>query len=155
MNAPPLVLDDQFVQNFFTWALARNPTSSETTFWYDQLRVAHGQGQTSVKLAAIELGRTLFESAEYAARNRTDHWYVYDLYKTYLMRDPDDTGWHTGRQRRRTLHMDASTYGVALKNQLSLPRCWPASRRMVQLPLTRHRWFRRASIRATSLDVAC
>ena len=93
VNPPPLVLDDQFVQNFFTWALSRNPTSSETTYWYDQLRVAYGQGQTSLKAAAIELGRTLFESAEYAARNRDNHWYVYDLYKTYLMRDPDSAGW--------------------------------------------------------------
>ncbi|HJP93641.1 MAG TPA: DUF4214 domain-containing protein [Pyrinomonadaceae bacterium] len=90
---PPPVLDDQFVQNFFTWALARNPASNETTYWYDQFRVASGQGQTSLKSAGIELGRTLFESAEYAARNRSDHWYVYDLYKTYLMRDPDSTGW--------------------------------------------------------------
>src|SRR5205085_9812246 len=91
--SPPPVLDDQFVQNFFTYALPRSPFANENTYWYDQLRVAYGQGPESVKLAAIELGRTLFESAEYSARNRTDHWYVYDLYKTYLMRDPDSTGW--------------------------------------------------------------
>ena len=69
MNPPPLVLDDQFVQDFFTWAVVRSAYSNESTYWYDQLRVAYGQGQTSLKLAAIELGRTLFESAEYAARN--------------------------------------------------------------------------------------
>jgi Domain of unknown function (DUF4214) len=92
---PPPVLDDQFVQNFFTYALARSPFSNETTYWYDQLRVAYGQGQGSPKLAAIELGKTVFESAEYAARNRDAHWYVYDLYKTYLMRDPDSGGWAT------------------------------------------------------------
>jgi YD repeat-containing protein len=46
-----------------------------------------------LKLAALELGRTLFESAAYAARNREPHWYVYDLYKTYLMREPDSGGW--------------------------------------------------------------
>ncbi|HET6852593.1 MAG TPA: DUF4214 domain-containing protein, partial [Pyrinomonadaceae bacterium] len=94
-SPPPQVLDDQFVQNYFTFALGRNPSSSEAIYWYDQLRVAYGQGQGSVKLAAIELGRTLFESAEYAARNRDAHWYVYDLYKTYLMRDPDTGGWAT------------------------------------------------------------
>ena len=93
VKAPPPVLDDQFVQNFFTWALARNPTSLETTYWYDQMRVAYGQGQSSLKLAAIEFGRTLFESAQYAGRNRNAHWYVYDLYKTYLMREPDAGGW--------------------------------------------------------------
>lgn len=92
--APPLLVPEvQFKQNFFTWALLRSPYSNETTYWDDQLRVAHGQGQGSLKLAAIELGRTLFESAEYAARSRNPHDYVYDLYKTYLMRDPDSGGW--------------------------------------------------------------
>jgi len=62
--APPPVLDDQFVQNFFNWALGRTPTSAETTYWNDQFRVAYGQGQASLKLASIELGSTLFESAD-------------------------------------------------------------------------------------------
>lgn len=73
--------------------MLRTPNSSEATFWHDQLRGAYGQGQMSVKLAAVALGKTLFESAEYAARNRDNHWYVYDLYKTFLMRDPDASGW--------------------------------------------------------------
>jgi YD repeat-containing protein len=90
---PPPFPDDQFVQNFFTWTLLRSPSGSEPTYWNDQLRVAYGQGPTSLKLTAIELGKTLFESAEYAARQRDNHWYVYDLYKTYLMRDPDASGW--------------------------------------------------------------
>jgi hypothetical protein len=92
-NPPPPVLDDQFVQNFFTWTVLRAPTATEATYWKDQLRVAYAQGQPSVKLAAVEFGKTMFESAEYAARNRNDHWYVYDLYKTFLMRDPDPAGW--------------------------------------------------------------
>ena len=84
---------DQFVFNFFNYALGRSPNSDETTYFYDQLRVAYGNGATSLKLAGVELGRTLFRSAEYAARNRDAHGYVYDLYKTYLMRDPDAGGW--------------------------------------------------------------
>lgn len=91
--APPTVLDDQFVANFFNWAVVRTPSGTESTYWNDQLRVGYAQGQTSLQLAAVELGKTLFESAEYAARNRDNHWYVYDLYKTYLMRDPDAPGW--------------------------------------------------------------
>jgi YD repeat-containing protein len=91
--APPTVSDDQFVQNFFTWALVRTPSSDEVTFWNDQFRVAYLQGAESVKLAAVAMGKTLFESAQYAARNRDNHWYVYDLYKTFLMRDPDPSGW--------------------------------------------------------------
>ena len=95
VNPPPLAWDDQFVQNFFNWTLARSSFSDENTYWYDHLRVAYGQGQEALKLAAIEFGRTLFESAEYDARNRSNHWYVYDLYKAYLMRDPDSGGWAT------------------------------------------------------------
>ena len=83
--SPPTVLDDQFVQNFFTWTVSRAPSASELTYWNDQLRVAYAQGQPSVKLAAVEFGKTLFESAEYTARNRNDHWYVYDLYKTFRL----------------------------------------------------------------------
>jgi YD repeat-containing protein len=93
VSPPPPVLDDQFIQNFFTWAVLRSPNATEATYWKDQFRVAYAQGQASVKLAAVEFGKTMFESAEYAARNRNDHWYVYDLYKTFLMRDPDAPGW--------------------------------------------------------------
>ena len=38
--SPPPVLDDQFVQNFFTWAVSRAPSASELSYWNDQLRVA-------------------------------------------------------------------------------------------------------------------
>src|SRR3989442_12690534 len=43
--------------------------------------------------AARELGKTLFESAEYAARKRSNHDYVYDLYQTYMLRSPASGGW--------------------------------------------------------------
>lgn len=91
--APLLMYEDQFIQNFFTLGLARSATSDETLYWNYQFRAAYNDGAASLKLAAIELGRTVFESAEYAARARSAHWYAYDLYKTYLMRDPDSTGW--------------------------------------------------------------
>ncbi len=91
--APPPLYEDQFIQNFFSLGLLRSATSEEATYWSDLLRAGYNQNQTSLKLAAIELGRTLFESASYAARNRDAHGYVYDLYKTYLMREPDAGGW--------------------------------------------------------------
>ena len=74
VSAPPPVLDHAFVDNFFDWALLRNANGTEATYWNDQLRVAYPKGSSSVKLAAIELGKTLFESAEYAARNRRLSW---------------------------------------------------------------------------------
>jgi hypothetical protein len=91
--APPPLVEDQFIQNFFSLALLRSPTSDEILYWNYLLRAGYNQNQTSLKFAAIELGKTLFESASYAARNRDAHFYVYDLYKTYLMREPDAGGW--------------------------------------------------------------
>ncbi|HKO18643.1 MAG TPA: PKD domain-containing protein, partial [Acidobacteriaceae bacterium] len=84
---------DQFVQNFLQWGLARQPGGQEGSYWGDILRAAYPQGQGSMLLAMREFGMTVFESAEYAARSRSDHEYVYDLYKTYLIRDPDPQGW--------------------------------------------------------------
>ncbi len=89
----PPMYEDTFIQNFFSLVLLRSGSYEETLFWNFQLRAAYNQSQTSLKLGAIELGKTLFESASYAARQRDAHWYVYDLDKTYLMRDPDAGGW--------------------------------------------------------------
>lgn len=92
-DPPPTVLDSQFIQNFFNVALLRNASSDENSYWSYHLRAGYNVEPASLKLAAIEMGRTVFESAGYAARNLNAHWYVYDLYKTYLMRDPDAGGW--------------------------------------------------------------
>ncbi len=93
LTSPPLLYEDQFIQNSFSLGLARSASYDETLYWNYQFRAAYNNSAESLKLAAIELGRTVFESAEYAARARSAHWYVYDLYKTYLMRDPDSGGW--------------------------------------------------------------
>ncbi|HEX5602417.1 MAG TPA: DUF4214 domain-containing protein [Pyrinomonadaceae bacterium] len=95
MRVLPLMYEDQFIQNFFNVALVRNATSEETLYWNYQLRAGYNESAWSLKSAAIEFGRTLFESAAYAARGRDAHGYVYDLYKTYLMREPDAGGWAT------------------------------------------------------------
>lgn len=84
---------DQFAQNFLQRGLGRSPNSNEGGYWTDIMRSAYTQGQTSMLFAMTEFGMTVFESAEYAGRNRTNHEFVYDLYKTYLMRDPDQEGW--------------------------------------------------------------
>jgi YD repeat-containing protein len=84
---------DQFVENFLQSGLARQPRGDEGSYWTDMMRVAYLRGQTSMLVAMREFGMTVFESAEYAARNRSDHWYVYDLYKSYLRREPDAQGW--------------------------------------------------------------
>jgi YD repeat-containing protein len=84
---------EQYLANFNQAALARPPYQNESTYWNDILRAAYPNGQSSMLLAVRELGKTLFESSDYAARGRDNHGYVYDLYKTYLMREPDPQGW--------------------------------------------------------------
>jgi YD repeat-containing protein len=93
---PPPVLDDAFIDNFYTYALpSYTPLSDEKPYWRDQLRAGNAHGQGSLLLAAIEMGKTLFESAAYAGRGRTDSEYVSDLYGAYLMRNAslDPSGW--------------------------------------------------------------
>lgn len=92
-TVPLVMYEDQFIQNFFTMGMTRSATYDETLYWNYQFRGAYNESATALKFTAIELGRTVFESAEYAARARSAHWYVYDLYKAYLMRDPDSGGW--------------------------------------------------------------
>jgi len=84
---------DQYAHNFLQSGLGRSPNDNESGYWTDIMRAAYSQGQTSMLLAMTEFGMTLFESAEYAGRNRTNHEYVFDLYETYLMRYPDQDGW--------------------------------------------------------------
>jgi YD repeat-containing protein len=84
---------EQYLANFNQSALARQPNANESSYWNDILRAAYPNGQSSMLMAVRELGKTLFKSSEYASRNRDNHWYVYDLYKTYLSRDPDAPGW--------------------------------------------------------------
>jgi hypothetical protein len=84
---------DQYTQNFFQWGLARQPSSDEMSYWQDILRAAYAHQQGSMVLSLREMGKTVFESSEYAARSRSDHDYVRDLYKTFLLREPDSSGW--------------------------------------------------------------
>jgi RHS repeat-associated protein len=80
---------DQFAQNFLQSGLGRSPYANESNYWTDIMRSAYSQGQASMLLATIEFGMTVFESAEYAGRGRTNQQYVSDLYHSYLMRDPE------------------------------------------------------------------
>jgi uncharacterized protein YkwD len=83
----------QFVRNFYQGALVREPSSSELELWTNALEGASGRDERLG--VAQRLGATLFLSPEYGARNRTDDRdYVYDLYKGYLQREPDEGGWN-------------------------------------------------------------
>lgn len=84
---------NQFVIDFHNAALARQPNSTELQYWDSNLEYSYAQATDSRLITAQELGRTLFESNDYAQRSRDNHGYVYDLYRAYLNRDPDAGGW--------------------------------------------------------------
>lgn len=67
-----------------------NYDSTKTAYWLDIVRAAQPQGTNTLRIALRELGNTLFESAAYAGRGRNNQEYVYDLYRTYLMREPEN-----------------------------------------------------------------
>jgi len=94
--APPPLPDDNFVASFVGNAMGRGISGPEQVYWDDVLRSAYYQGPDALIMAAREMGRTIFQSKEYYDRGRSNHDYVYDLYMTYLMRDPgnpNDGGW--------------------------------------------------------------
>lgn len=84
---------EQYVRNFYQSALGRQPSASELQYWLGQLQAAYVQGPSQYLSTMSALGDALFSSSEYAARGRSDHDYVYDLYKAYLFREPDQGGW--------------------------------------------------------------
>ncbi len=92
-NSSQTLNSDQFIQNFYSGALNRQPTSDELQSANNQLYGAYYQGQTQLFYAAGDLGRQLFNSQEYINRGRSDHDYVYDLYWAYLQRAPDQPSW--------------------------------------------------------------
>ncbi|HKY42964.1 MAG TPA: RHS repeat-associated core domain-containing protein [Pyrinomonadaceae bacterium] len=94
---------DQFIRNFYLKALVRQPNSTELNSWLSTLQTAYAQGPSQFWTAMQNLGAAVFTSQEYINRNRTDHWYVYDLYQAYLWRDPDAGGW---------AHWEANTAAV-------------------------------------------
>ncbi len=87
----------QYVSDFHQGVLSRQPSTSEREEWAGLLDQAEGGDQLVEQ--AQDLGRTLFNSQEYAARNPDQHQtadahqYVSDLYHGYMQRDPDQSGW--------------------------------------------------------------
>lgn len=93
-----IIFDDKlaasrFVQDFYTGAFARAPSGGELTAGVDAVADPCSEfNAAGVLSAARALGETLFTSAEYTARSRTDSQYVDDLYYAYLGRLADAGG---------------------------------------------------------------
>lgn len=84
---------DLFLTGFYSAALNRGPSSTEQTTQRVAFDTASATGRTAVIVAVQTFGDSLFNSAEYVARNRSNHDYVYDLYWAYLQYSPDSGGW--------------------------------------------------------------
>lgn len=84
----------QFTQNVWLAALNVDTTDSERQYWTDRLTNAQTQGQPQLLAESRLFGRALFQSAAYAALNRSDEDFVSDLYWGYLQRAPDESGYN-------------------------------------------------------------
>ncbi len=83
----------EYVTNFYQSALGPAPSNDWVQSQLATLRAAYAQGQQQFLTAMQNLGATLFHSQDYQNRNRSDHDFVYDLYKAFLHREPDQGGW--------------------------------------------------------------
>lgn len=83
-----------YVPEVWSSVLDRNPTDGEWQYWDDTLTTARAQGQAQLLAETKRYLRALFESAEYANRNRSDEDFVTDLYLGYLQREPDEDGYN-------------------------------------------------------------
>ena len=111
---------DQFVKNFYQGALARQPNLAELQSWGGQLRQAYYQSQAQQLATAGYMGRQIFKSAEYASRNRDDRSYVYDLYKAYLQRAPDQPSWDSWTSAVATNGRDHVRLGFEFSQEFAI-----------------------------------
>jgi len=80
-----------YVTHIYQSALGHGPADLNPIL--STLQSAYAQGPSQFLTAMQSVGETVFSSQEYANRNRSNHDYVYDLYKAYLYREPDPGGW--------------------------------------------------------------
>ncbi len=77
-----------FVPNVSWATLERNLSDADWSYWTGRLETAQAQGDSQTLTVAKEYERSMFQSAEYVNRNRSDADYVTDLHVGYWMREP-------------------------------------------------------------------
>jgi hypothetical protein len=83
----------QMVNDFYNGALGRDPTTLERSTAVAAIQAEAVAFDTlGLRQVTLALGTTLFTSAEYTARARTDSQYIDDLYRAYLGRPADSSG---------------------------------------------------------------
>ena len=97
-------------------ALGRQPNPQELGQWAALIGASFGQARLE---QAKALGDTIFLSAEYAARQRSDEEYVADLYWTYLQRPPDVDGLKFWVERIALQGRDGVREGFEVNNEFA------------------------------------
>lgn len=80
------------VLDFYRGLLGRLPDSSGVDSWLREFRKAQCDGPTALVGAVQSISTAFAQSAEYAARNRSNAQYVGDLYNAFLRRGGDLSG---------------------------------------------------------------
>lgn len=124
------------VMDFYRGMLARIPDDGGLAHWVTQFRSAQCASAGAVAAKADEISAAFLDSAEYAARARTNSQYVGDLYNAFLRRGGDLGGvqfWiqqlGTGAQSREGLRKAflASPEFTARVAQVLAEGCYGAS----------------------------
>jgi hypothetical protein len=90
--ADPVLTQDSVIADLYYGAFARAPDLSELAAARSALLAGFSTGATAFVQAIRTLGHSLFVSAEYVARSRTNSQFVTDLYHAYLGREPEAGG---------------------------------------------------------------
>lgn len=83
-----------FVEESIWGALDREPNYAEWQDWTNKLTNVQVQGQQPMIEGTRAYLRSLFKSAEYLGRGTSDETYVADLYRAYLLREPEAHGFN-------------------------------------------------------------
>lgn len=87
-----MLTPDEVAKSLYAGAFDRAPDSTELSNARAAFRIASLTNTAAFIEAVRDLGHTLFISAEYIARGRSDAEFVGDLYRAYLGREPDADG---------------------------------------------------------------
>lgn len=91
-GAAEMLSPDEVAKSLYAGAFDRAPDSTELASARAAFRTASLINTAAFVQAVRDAGHTLFISAEYIARGRSDTEFVGDLYRAYLGREPDDDG---------------------------------------------------------------
>ncbi len=84
----PLYTFRHYVEHFYLQVLGRGSEPGALDIWQNYHDYFIVEADIDIHLAAQDLGRMFFQSAEYAARERTCEEFISDAYRVYLLREP-------------------------------------------------------------------